>query len=153
MEAPIFGHGVGAGTIAGARLAGGEHTFELGEGELARIVMELGPLLGFAFIGWRVWLAISLLRYGWSNFKMTGSLLSWLLGGATLLGLISAQWGQATMLGFTVFSAGLALAALNPPPDESEQESSLDPSTPPSPVNPAVLERRRRLRDDMVSPD
>ena len=36
--------------------------------------------------------------------------------------LLQAQWGQPTALGFSVFSAGLAIAALNVPETEENEE-------------------------------
>lgn len=134
--APIFGHGIGLGTVAGARLSTGKYTFLLSESELARIVLELGPMLGFAFIGWRVWLAALLVVKSWGTFLKEGDSLAWLLAGATFLSVLIGQWGPATSLGFAVFGAGLTLAALNPPADEtmdvSEKEQELAEDTPPT---------------------
>jgi hypothetical protein len=115
LEAPLFGYGVGLGTLGGARLSTGERVFLLAEGELARCVLELGPILGFAFIAWRVWLAALLLGRAWHALATRGDLLPWLLAGTMALSIVSGQLGPATQLGFTVFGAGLALAALNPP--------------------------------------
>lgn len=120
LDAPLTGHGIGLGTIAGARLATGRNQFLLAETEWSRIVLELGPLLGFAFIGWRAWLAFALLRRSWWQFVADGDPLSWLLAGAAFLPVLNAQWGPATHLGFAVFTAGLSLAALNAPPEEDE---------------------------------
>lgn len=119
VHAPLTGHGIGMGTLAGARLATGKQTFLLAESEWSRIVLELGPLLGFAFIGWRVWLAFSLLRRSWRQYSDDGDPLAWLLAGAAFLLVLNAQWGPSTHLGFAVFTAGLSLAALNPPSDDA----------------------------------
>lgn len=111
---PLIGHGIGMGTVAGARMMTGKFDFLLSESELSRIVLELGPILGFAFIGWRFWLALLLVLRSWQAVRITGSGLAWLLTGACFLNIISWQWGPATNLGFAVFGAGLAYAAVNP---------------------------------------
>lgn len=117
-SAPLFGHGIGMGTVAGARLMTGKYTFLLAESELARNVLELGPLLGFAYIGWRAWLVIVMIRRSWESVIYDGRILGWLLTGASFLAVLDGQWGPATSLGFAVFVAGLALAASNPPTAE-----------------------------------
>lgn len=125
-NAPMFGHGVGLGTVAGARLMTGTNTFLLSESELSRIVLELGPPLGFAFILWRFWLACMMVIKGWMNFLSTGDALSWLLAGATFLSVVNGQWGPTTNLGFSVFVSGLSLAALNEP-QGTDAEEDLEP--------------------------
>lgn len=115
LEAPLLGYGIGLGTIGGAKLSTGERLFLLAEGELARCILELGPILGFAFLGWRLWLAATLLARGWRALAARGDLLPWLLAGTLAPSIVSGQLGPATQLGFTVFGAGLALAALNEP--------------------------------------
>ncbi len=118
--APLLGHGIGMGTVAGARMITGKYTFLLAESELARIVLELGPILGFAFIGWRLWLAVMLVALSWQSVRKDGNALPWLLTGACFLNVLDGQWGPSTNLGFAVFVAGLALAAANRPASESE---------------------------------
>ncbi|GAB5559645.1 MAG: hypothetical protein SynsKO_12920 [Synoicihabitans sp.] len=115
LDTPWLGHGIGRGTMAGARLTSGQQQFLLAEGELARIIQELGPFLGFAFISWRAWLGVSLLQNGWATVREESEILPWVLAGTVFLNVLSAQWGQATMLGFTVFTCGLSAAALNAP--------------------------------------
>lgn len=124
VDTPLLGHGVGLGTVAASRMMTGKYTFLLAESELARIVLELGPLLGFAFIGWRVWLVLAMVVRGWRAFVRTGEPLAWMMAGAAFPAVFNGQWGPATQLGFAVFGAGLALAALNvPQEDESDEES------------------------------
>jgi hypothetical protein len=123
-EVPLLGHGIGLGTVAGARLTSGQYSFLLAESELPRLVLELGPLLGFAFIAWRWWLAGMLVWRGWRSFRDEGDALAWLLAGATVLPILIGQWGPATSLGFAVFGAGLTLAALNPPANPNTEPDS-----------------------------
>lgn len=128
-DAPLLGHGIGMGTIAGARLTTGQYSFLLSESELARLVLELGPVLGFAFIAWRAWLAALLVWRGWRTFLNERDALAWLLAGASFMSVLSGQLGPSTTLGFAVFGAGLALAAVNPASeadDESEEGDAVD---------------------------
>lgn len=126
-EAPLFGHGIGLGTIAGARLSTGVYGFLLAESELARIVLELGPILGFGFIAWRAWLGGLLVIRSWREFTSGGDALAWLLSGASILTVMIGQWGGATTLGFAIFGAGLSLAACNAPAaDEDEEEDEAE---------------------------
>lgn len=113
MDTPLLGHGIGVGTVAGARLMTGSYAFLLSESELARTVLELGPLLGFAFIGWRFWLVATMAWRSWQVAMRTGDALPWLLVGGTFFNILSGLWGQATLLGFAVFGAGLTFAAMN----------------------------------------
>ena len=121
-DTPWFGHGIGLGTVAGARLMTGKHEFLLSESELTRIVLELGPLLGFAFILWRAWLTFKLIRDSWNAVLIHRDSLPWLVTAATFYNVLWGQWGPATQLGFAVFGAGLVLAALNAEPDHDSAD-------------------------------
>jgi hypothetical protein len=78
------------------------------------MVGELGPILGFSLIAWRVALAGSLafLALRQAALKNTMPLI---LGGVALQGLVIGQTSQPTALGFVVVCAGLMLAACNRP--------------------------------------
>lgn len=112
-DAPLWGLGLGMGTNAGAALLTGEAGFLLAEGEWPRVLLESGPLLGGAFLAWRLCLAASL---GWHSARHAarGNPLPLLLFGACGLLLINGQFGQNTDLGFAVLSSGLCLAAMRP---------------------------------------
>ena len=129
-EAPLLGHGIGMGTLGGAHLMTGKATFLLAESELSRIVLELGPILGAAFICWRLWLALNLVFGGWRHRTLTHDSLSWLIAGATCLGVISGQWGSSTQLGFSVFGAGLAMAARNEPTPQTIENKETEEEEP-----------------------
>lgn len=129
VDVPALGHGIGLGTIAGARLSMGRSLFLLSEGELGRIILELGPFLGFVFIGWRAWLAESLLRKGWQKYVVQGDSLAWLVAAATFMSILNGQWGPATQLGFAIFGAGLSLAALNDPLATEDHAAHRDAAT------------------------
>jgi hypothetical protein len=108
-SAPFFGAGLGLGTNVGGTLAAGGN-FQLGESEWTRIIYEAGPILGTAFVAWRVWMVV--LMAGMS-FKAAarGDALPLLLLGACANNIILGPWGQPTTLGFAVLGAGLCMAA------------------------------------------
>jgi hypothetical protein len=109
--APGLGYGLGVGTNAGAKLLVGRSVFLLMEGEWPRIILESGPVLGLAYLLWRLGFVG---RVGWFSLKSVraGNLLPLLLFSSSFLPMISGQFGQPTILGFAVFVTGLALAAM-----------------------------------------
>lgn len=108
----IVGEGLGFGTNVGARLAVGQRAFLGGEGEWGRIMAELGPIFGYAYIGLRVALTVMLGLYAFRAL-LKGNLLPWLIFGSAIFLVISGQWGQQTTLGFAILSAGFVLSANN----------------------------------------
>jgi hypothetical protein len=109
-QAPFFGYGLGVGTNAGAKFLVGHSTFLLSEGEWSRIFLESGPLLGLAYVIWRCALVIPIGAFCLRAVRR-GEILPLLLFSTAVLGILSGQFGQPTVLGFAVFGAGLALAA------------------------------------------
>lgn len=110
-DVPLLGAGLGAGTIVGSRLLSGRVQFLLqAEGEWARVLSESGPLLGGAFLIWRVYLSVWL---GWLAVQRAarGDALPLLLFGVCGIGIVNGQFGQATTQGFVTFTAALCLAA------------------------------------------
>jgi hypothetical protein len=114
-KAPLLGYGLGIGTNAGAKFLTGRSVFLLSEAEWPRILNESGPIIGLAYILWRCALVF---RIGWLAIKsvIMGNLLPLLLLGSSFLPMISGQFGQPTILGFAVFTTGLALAAIKESP-------------------------------------
>jgi hypothetical protein len=112
IRAPFLGWGLGIGTNAGAKYLTGHSTFLLSEGEWTRIFLESGPILGLAYIVWRCAVVV---RIGWLCLVSVraNNILPLLLFSAGFLPLINGQFGQPTILGFAVFTTGLALAARN----------------------------------------
>ena len=108
-KAPWFGYGLGIGTNAGAKFLG-QRGFLLSESEWQRIFMESGPILGLAFVIWRVAIVVSV-GLGCIRSVKAGNILPLLLFSAAFLPVINGQFGQPTVLGFAVFITGLALAA------------------------------------------
>ncbi|MDQ2823859.1 MAG: hypothetical protein M3R29_00205, partial [Verrucomicrobiota bacterium] len=111
-KAPFLGYGLGIGTNAGGRFLTGHSMFLLTEGEWPRIFLENGPVLGLAYVIWRFALFI---RVGLLCLKSVrlGNLLPLLLFSSCFFSLLIGQFGQPTILGFAVFTTGLALAARN----------------------------------------
>jgi hypothetical protein len=110
-EVDLFGAGVGVGTNAGSALMTGAAQFLLAEGEWSRVILEAGPLLGFSFLAYRLWLA------GDIGFRAVAAakrqnLLAWLLAWSACLSLVNEQLSQPTNLGFMVLVSGLCLAAM-----------------------------------------
>lgn len=107
----VFGEGIGLGTNAGAAIATGAAQFLLAEGEWSRVIMEAGPLLGFSFLAYRIWLAGAI---GLRAVAAAGrqNLLPWLLAWDACLSLVNEQISQPTNLGFMVLVSGLCLAAM-----------------------------------------
>jgi len=110
-QAGLIGKGIGMGTNAASAMMTGALVFLLAEGEWARVVLEAGPLLGFSFLFYRVWVAGTVGVRAWSSAKQ-GKLLAWLLAWDACRSLVTEQISQPTNLGFMVFVGGLCLAAL-----------------------------------------
>ena len=111
-DVPMLGYGLGMGTNAGAKLLTGRVTFLLAEGEWARLIMESGPLVGFAIILFRSCLMFYL---GYKALlRARTDCLALFLFGAMALAILNGQFGQPTIQGFATIGATLCLcAALN----------------------------------------
>jgi hypothetical protein len=112
MNKPIFGYGLGMGTQAGSMLIKGQQGFYFGEGEWARLVGEIGPIMGLGVILIRVALGIEIAFFSFKKM-VKGNILSWILLSSGLLILVQGQWGQPTSLGFSAIVGGLMIASLN----------------------------------------
>jgi hypothetical protein len=111
-QAGFIGKGLGMGTNAASALLTGALVFLLAEGEWSRVVLEVGPFLGFAYLGYRVWLGGSIALRAIQGAK-EGQLLPWLLAFDGCRSVIMEQFSQPTNLGFTVLVCGLCLAAFS----------------------------------------
>ncbi len=110
-SAEWLGAGLGLGTSVGAGFATGTRQFLLAEGEWARVILESGPVLGAAYIILRLSIAFHLLSRAVRALRERGDALPGLLLAAGIVDLTTGQWGQATISGFAVFTAGLCLAS------------------------------------------
>ncbi|MFZ1220702.1 MAG: hypothetical protein WAO00_15515 [Chthoniobacterales bacterium] len=136
-RAPIGGYGLGIGTNGGAKFLTGRFIFLLTEGEWGRVILESGPILGLAFLAWRVMLTAKLGLFSLRHLKR-GEILPIMLYGAGFISLLNGQYGQPTNLGFSCFICGLCLAAGN---TKTPPESEL-----PEPAGPARGRVARRSR-------
>ncbi len=135
-KAPFLGYGLGIGTNAGAKFLTGNSVFLLSEGEWPRVFLESGPVLGSAYVLWRVALVFYIGLLCIRSVKL-GNLLPLLLFSSSFPALLSGQFGQPTILGFSVFVTGLALAARS----DDETNDPFDPQT-----TPIAVPLRRPMR-------
>ena len=110
--APVLGAGLGVGTNVGARLLSGSYGFLLAEGEWARVVLELGPLLALPYLLIRVLICRTLFLTA-AHSASAGNVLPMLLFGSCALLVVSGQFSQTSTLGFAVLGAGFCLASAN----------------------------------------
>jgi hypothetical protein len=110
-EAGLWGKGVGLGTNAASALMTGTVQFLLAEGEWSRVILESGPLLGFSFLAYRVWIAGGIAIRAVAAARRQ-QLLVLLLACDGCRSLINEQMSQPTNLGFMVLVSGLCLAAM-----------------------------------------
>ncbi len=113
-DAPMFGHGLGLGTNVGLSLLTDKSKFIWFEDEWARHILESGPLIGGAFICYRValtgWIGAVAFRH-----MAKRDPLPILLFGVCFITLLNGFVGQATIQGFMILVAGLCLAATRVP--------------------------------------
>jgi hypothetical protein len=122
MNAPFFGHGIGVGSNVGARLLSGSVGFLLAEGEWDKSFLELGPLLGGAFILFRVSLVIYLLVLSLRALLRNHDPLPLAIWAGCFPGILWNQWAPPTLLGFAVVGGGLVLASLNYVEEDEDEE-------------------------------
>lgn len=139
-DTPWFGYGLGVGTNGGAYLLTGEMQFLLAEAEWSRIVLELGPIMGVAFILWRVLVTVMIgLRSLQKAFE--GYCLPVLVFGAIGQFLLIQPFGPATSLGFAVFGSGLVLVSMRAPEELVNEVSQKEMEEEPSMVGASGGER------------
>jgi hypothetical protein len=114
-EQPFFGYGLGMGTNAGGQLLTGHSTgFLIAEGEWARLVGEMGPLMGLAIILIRLSLCTKIALACYRKL-LQDDLLPWILLGYALQTIPQGQWAQPTTLGFSTLIGGLIISSLRRP--------------------------------------
>lgn len=144
---PLFGYGLGIGTNAGAKFVVGRSMFLLSEGEWPRVLMENGPILGLAFIVWRVALVLWLFIVCARRVK-AGDILPIILYGTCCIPLMNGQFGQPTNLGFAVLLGGLTLAATEV--QLAGVRKQAQPAEPQPPLDqPTRRSRRSRFAEEL----
>jgi hypothetical protein len=110
LSNPI-GIGMGQGAAAISTLLEGKAEFLTGEGEFDRAVFEFGPFLGIAFMLFRLFLALTILKEAVSRAR-EGEPLALLLAPLMLSGFVLGILEQPTAQGFMVIFVAFSLAAL-----------------------------------------
>jgi hypothetical protein len=106
-----YGAGMGLGSNAAASLLTGRQEFLAGEGEFGRVLFEFGPVFGFAFVIFRIMLAVMIVAKALSRVR-EHELLAWFLVPSLFPLLALGTLEQPTIQGFTVITLGFSLAAL-----------------------------------------
>ncbi|MFT3782559.1 MAG: hypothetical protein QM790_11145 [Nibricoccus sp.] len=123
---PVFGYGIGVGTNAGAAMLAGQVGFLLAEDEWSRVILELGGMLGIAYIIFRISITVHLGLLSIRALWMENDMLPLLLYSAAAWVILINQWGQPTQLGFAIIGGGLLLASLNGKDDEDDDADEED---------------------------
>jgi hypothetical protein len=110
---PPAGYGVGLGTNAGAYLTTGDLDFLLAENEFERVILEVGPIIGVAYILFRFAIAGAIGAVVVRAFRRRNPR-PWCLFSVSAVTVLIGQWGVATIQGATVLLAGLTLASAHP---------------------------------------
>lgn len=105
------GIGMGKGAAAISKLMTGELAFITGEGEMGRVLTELGPIPGLVFMLFRLLLTIYLLLRALAEARKQEPL-ALLLAPLTASSVIFCVCEQPTEQGFMVISIAFTLAAL-----------------------------------------
>lgn len=119
----FFGSGIGMGSNVASKISTGRLGFMLAENEWAKCFLELGLPLTIAFLGYRVVLALALLKHALGRLLYSRDALPLLIFSATFTAIIFGQWSPPTILGFAVFGGGLCLSACQNEPEEVEEDS------------------------------
>ena len=106
-----IGAGMGQGAAAITKLMSGRVYFAAGEGELSRLMTELGPIPGLGLMFFQAALAIILIARALARTRNREPL-ALLLVPVTLTSLVFAILEQPTEQGFMVISVAFTLAAL-----------------------------------------
>jgi hypothetical protein len=106
-----LGVGMGYGSNVASKLLTGDLVFLVAENEFPRLIGELGPPLGIAFMLFRFCLALVFLVKGLDRAREKDPL-PWLLVPVVCATLVMGILEQPTEQGFMVVSVGFSLAAL-----------------------------------------
>jgi len=125
-SAPLFGYGIGVGSNVGARLLSGRIGFLLAEDEWTKDLLELGPILGTAFLLYRAALTVYLFFISIGALLRNKDPLPMAIWAAVAPAVLLYQWAPPTLLGYSVFGSGLLLASINYNDENEDDEIDLD---------------------------
>ena len=109
------GVGLGLGTnVASGIINEGKRQFLLVEGDMARIILESGPILGVTYQLMRMALAAYIGARAFGSLVQRANTLPPLMFSGIVAVLLVGEFSQPTELGFATISAGLCLAANRP---------------------------------------
>jgi hypothetical protein len=111
-NAPFFGSGSGIHTSVGTKLLSGSVISGISEGEIGRVIGEIGIIMGFIIIVVRVGISLRTIKASYEKLIL-GDTLPWILLSNSLLLGVQANWAQQTSLGFSILSIGIVLASVN----------------------------------------
>jgi len=120
-SAPLLGQGIGMGTNVGAMRLSGSVNFLITESEWGLVIGELGGLLGFLYLSFRIILAFCLIFCGIKQARI-GNTFPFILSGFVVPSLVIGQTSQPTSLGVIILSAGLMYASCHIVPDFSRED-------------------------------
>jgi hypothetical protein len=125
-SAPLFGYGIGVGSNVGARLLSGRIGFLLAEDEWTKDLLELGPILGTAFLLYRAALTVYLFFISIGALLRNKDPLPMAIWAAVAPAVLLYQWAPPTLLGYSVFGSGLLLASINYNDENEDDEIDVD---------------------------
>ena len=112
--AQTWGAGLGLGTNAASGIINdGKRAFMLSEGDIARVILESGPLIGIAYQFLRTLIALALGVEALRSLYQRANTLPILIFSGIFSVLFSGEFAQPTKLGYATIAAGLCLAANN----------------------------------------
>lgn len=135
-DAPLLGHGIGMGSNVAARLLYGAPDIVLAEEEWGKNILELGPVLGLAFIALRFTMVIYFASKALTVLRSDQNPLPLLILAACAMAVSQGQLGPPTVLGFAVIGPGLLLAATR-----TDGSDGVPAASPAAEVAPAVRPR------------
>ena len=148
------GVGLGLGTnVASGIINEGKRQFLLAEGDMARIILESGPILGVTYQLMRMALAAYIGARAFGSLVQRANTLPLLMFSGIVAVLLVGEFSQPTELGFATISAGLCLAANRPRVAESESAPAMMSTPAPAALaSPPVRRGRSAYAEQLHGP-
>ena len=148
------GAGLGLGTnVASGIINEGKRQFLLVEGDMARIILESGPIIGVTYQLMRMALAAYIGARAFGSLVQRANTLPLLLFSGIVAVLLVGEFSQPTELGFATISAGLCLAANRPRTTEDEPvPATMRAPLPAASATPPVRRGRSAYAEQLHGP-